>query len=228
MAAASTWADENKEQLKTGEWHYIDLALQDKKNAMRERCPNANCVTERIEIFRKQLKERSSTGLSDRDALRYLIHFVGDVHQPLHAVSNADLGGNCEQIRPVYEAKNLHALWDGGLVGALGLNDMKLADNLEGYIGRLDKGTRNSWSKGDAEKWTWESHVLAKDDIYGRLHIPLQPVVFPKTCKTAPGEIANFRPYIDSLYVNDMKPVVRDQLSKAGLRLAKILNDSLK
>jgi hypothetical protein len=228
MAAASTWADETKGSTKTGEWHYIDLALQDSKKDIGKRCPENNCLPARIEIFQKQLAKRTPTGVSDRDALRYLIHFMGDISQPLHSASNADLGGNCEQIRPVGEAKNLHALWDGGIVNSLQANDVRLADNLEGYIGRLPSGERKKWAKGDPDKWTWEAHTLAKEDIYGRLHIPLQPVVFPKTCRTAPGEIANFRPYIDSLYINDMKPVVRDQLAKAGLRLARMLNETLK
>jgi hypothetical protein len=228
MAAASTWADETKEQTKTGEWHYIDLALQDGEKNIRERCPGDNCLTARIEIFAQQLANRKATGVSDRNALRYLIHFVGDVHQPLHTISDADLGGNCEQITPFNEAKNLHALWDGGIIASLHESDVRLADNLEGYITRLSGGERRSWSRGDAKKWTWESHKLAERDIYQRLHIPIEPPVFPKTCKVAPGEISNFRPYIDGVYINDMKPVVGNQLAKAGLRLARLLNQTLK
>jgi hypothetical protein len=227
MAAASTWPDESKAP-GTADWHYINLALQDSEKDIPKRCLGENCVTGRIEIFTRQLAHRTPTGISDRDALRYLIHFIGDVHQPLHTISDADLGGNCEQIKRVGEARNLHALWDGGIVASLHMNDARLADSIEGYIERLDGGERKGWSKGDAKKWTWESHRLAQRDIYQRLHIPLMPVVFPKSCKIAPGEIANFRPYIDSLYINDMKPVVRDQLAKAGLRLAHVLNQSLK
>jgi hypothetical protein len=228
MAAASIWPDETKVQTKTGKWHYIDLALQDSKKDWKKRCPEGeDCVTVRIDIFEKQLAKRTPTGVSDRDALRYLIHFVGDIAQPLHAASNADLGGNCEQIKTFGEARNLHSLWDGGIVNSFHESDVRLADNLQGYIGRLSGGDRKDWAKGDPEKWAWESHTIAKEKIYGRLHIPLQPVVFPKTCQAAPGEIANFRPYIDSAYINDMKPVVRDQLSKAGLRLARLLNEAL-
>lgn len=228
MAAASTWADETKEQTRTGEWHYINLALQDSAKDISKRCQEGNCVTARIEIFARQLARREPTGISDRNALRYLIHFVGDVHQPLHTISDADLGGNCEQIHPVHDARTLHALWDGGIIASLHQNDVHLADNLEGYIDRLSSGERKSWSKGDAGKWTWESHKLAQQDIYQRLHVPVEPPVFPKSCKVAPGEITNFRPYTDSLYINDMKPVVRDQLAKAGLRLARLLNQALK
>ena len=227
MAVASTWADQTREQTRTGDWHFINLALQDTKKDIPKRCADGNCVTGRIEIFSRQLARRTSTPVSDRDALRYLIHFIGDLHQPLHTISDADLGGNCEAIRPFQTARNLHAFWDGGLVDSMSKNDRRLADSLEGYIGRMDKGEVKRWSKGNAEQWAWESHVLAEHDVYQRLHIPLQPVVFPKNCRTVPGEIANFRPYIDSLYVNDMKSVVRDQLIKAGLRLARVLNQSL-
>jgi hypothetical protein len=227
MANASVWPDETKDSTHTGEWHYIDLTLQDGKSAIRERCPDENCVTARIEIFRGQLARRKTTGIDDRDALRYLIHFVGDSHQPLHAASNADLGGNCEQIRPFEQARNLHALWDGGIVAAIEPGDRRLARNLEGYIGRLSSRERSRWSEGNAEEWTWESHEIALRDVYRRLHIPVEPAFFPSSCRTAPDQITRFRPAIDSLYINDMKPVVRDQLTKAGLRLARLLNQAL-
>src|SRR5689334_13042244 len=57
MAAASTWPDETKEETKTGEWHYIDLALQDSKKDFKERCASDNCITARIEIFTRQLSK---------------------------------------------------------------------------------------------------------------------------------------------------------------------------
>ena len=129
---------------------------------------------------------------------------------------------------PIGEAKNVHALWDGGIVNALHESDLKLADQLEGTIGRLSGGQRRRWSNGNVNDWIWESHLLAKQDIYDRLHTPLEPVVFPSACTTAPAEIANFRPYISTAYINEMKPVVREQLAKAGLRLAHLLNQTLK
>jgi hypothetical protein len=63
--------------------------------------------------------------------------------------------------------------------------------------------------------------------IYAKLHIPTEPILFPKGCADAPAEITGFKAQIDTLYVDDMKPVVRDQLAKAGLRLARVLNESL-
>jgi hypothetical protein len=228
MANASVWADETKNLTRTSEWHYINLTLQDGKDAIPERCPGNNCVTARIEIFRDQLAGRGQTGIANRDALRYLIHFVGDVHQPLHAASDADVGGNCERIRLFNGANNLHALWDGGIVATIEPDDRRLARNLESYIDRLSGRERSLWSKGSVEEWTWESHEIALHDVYQRLHVPLEPAFFPSGCRTAPDEITRFRPMIDDLYLNDMKPVVRDQLTKAGLRLAGLLNQALR
>ena len=226
MAAASTWPDETKNQTQTGEWHYIDLALQDKPSDIRERCPENNCITGRIVLFANQLATGDPGKIDQPDALRYLIHLVADIHQPLHAISDADLGGNCEQIEPFMEAKNLHALWDGGIVNAINPSGRALAKSLTGYINLLSNSQRDEWSKGNAADWTWESHLLAKRVIYERLHIPVEPVTFPKGCAAAPLEIREFRTVTDGLYINDMKPIVRDQLAKAGLRLAALLNQT--
>jgi hypothetical protein len=229
LAKASTWADETKAQTGTSDWHFIDLTLQDRKADILERCRNKNCVTERIHIFAAQLAAPvQSQHVSQLDALRYLVHFVGDVHQPLHTVSDADLGGNCEQLRsPVHEAKNLHALWDGGIIGAMDVNDTVLAGSLQAEIQAMSEEERHRLAAGNQDDWTWESHELAITDVYQKLHIPLEPAIFPRSCADAPANIRSFVPDTDSLYINAMKPVVREQLTKAGLRLARLLNESL-
>ncbi len=232
MAAASTWADDVKGTTKTGEWHYIDLALQDKKSDMNKRCVDSNCVVARIRLFSKQLasgKKGTDPKWTDLDALRFVIHFVGDVHQPLHAVSDADLGGNCERLDPAVDtARNLHALWDGGMLMEVEKDDRVLTTNLESYLDKLGPQAQKNWAKGDERSWAWESHQLADRDLYQRLHVPLEPVVFPAGCQAAPPEITRFKPVVDGLYINDMKPVLRDQLSKGGLRLAALLNRTLR
>jgi hypothetical protein len=150
------------------------------------------------------------------------------VHQPLHAISNADLGGNCERIDPpINEAKNIHALWDGGIVNALDAGDKVLATRIDSYIAARSEPERKDFSSGSVEDWTWESHELARKMVYAKLQIPTQPIRFPNGCAEAPPEITGFKPQIDSLYIDDMKPIVRDQLAKAGLRLARVLNESL-
>jgi hypothetical protein len=229
LALGSTWADEIKKDTHTDNWHYIDLTLQDRREEMAKRCKDEDCVVARVRLFTAQLVSQKADGRwSELDALRFLVHFVGDVHQPLHAISDADLGGNCEIIDPpINEAKNVHAIWDGGIVNALEAGDKELAIRIETYVGGLSGEERKEFSSGLIEDWTWESHELARKMIYARLQIPTQPILFPKGCAEAPSEITGFKPLIDGLYIDNMKPVVRDQLAKAGLRLARVLNESL-
>jgi hypothetical protein len=229
LSVASTWADETKAETKTGSWHYINLALQDDKNDIPERCKQDNCATARVRIFVSQLSSHNlSTGLSDLDALRYLVHLVGDLHQPLHAVSDADLGGNCEHVDPpVGTAENLHAVWDGALVNSLGESDRDLADDLERNAAKFTPQLRHDMSLGTEDDWAWESHKVAVKQIYERLSIPTEPVIFPSSCQAAPLAVANLTLHLNSAYVDDMQPVIREQLTKAGLRLARLLNESL-
>jgi hypothetical protein len=229
LALGSTWADEIKKDTHTDDWHYIDVTLQDSRSDMAKRCKDDNCILERIRLFTAQLAAQKADGRwSELDALRFLVHFVGDVHQPLHAISNADLGGNCERIDPpINEAKNIHALWDGAIVNALDAGDKVLASRIDSYIAALSEPERKDFSSGSVEDWTWESHELARKMVYAKLQIPTQAIRFPNGCTEAPPEITGFKPQIDSLYIDDMKPIVRDQLAKAGLRLARVLNESL-
>ena len=229
LAQASTWADEVKNDTNTGPWHYIDLTLEDHKSDIPLRCKDDNCAPGRIRLFAAQLKSRHADARwSERDALRFLVHFVGDIHQPLHAISDADLGGNCERLEPPVEtAKNLHALWDGGIIKAMDEDDKALAASLEQDI-RSMSGTRQAeMAAGNQDDWTWESHELAMQDVYYKLHIPIEPPIFPAKCDEAPAAITDFRPQVDALYVDSMKPVIREQLMKAGLRLARMLNEVL-
>ena len=231
MAAASTWADEVKTDTSTGNWHFLNLTLQDSRSNMAERCPDDDCATARIRLFAAQLKAAdpdADSAWSDQDALRFLIHLVGDLHQPLHAISDADLGGNCELLdEPVEQAKNPHAVWDGPLVSRMGADDTLLAEQLDTEIAALSDDQRADLSSGDQDDWAWKSHRLAIVNIYKRLRIPKQDIAFPDTCAQAPEEIRELHFEIDEDYLNAMQPIVRGQLKKAGLRLAALLNDIL-
>jgi hypothetical protein len=229
LAAASLWADQTKEETHTGNWHFIDLALQDSKSDIPERCPHEDCAPARIRLFAGQLASHApGHRWSELDALRYVVHLVGDIHQPLHAISDADLGGNCEHLsQPVNNAKTLHALWDGGIIDQMHQSARSLANELNREVEDWSGSRRYRTTRGDENDWVWESHLVAERDIYRRLHIPLEPVEFPKSCGEAPRAIADFRPAIDALYIDDMKPVIRMQLQKGGLRLARLLNETL-
>jgi len=93
MAAAATWADEVRKDTGTESWHFLNLAWQDDRTNFKERCENDDCVTARVRLFTEQLQADdpdAETRFADKDALRFLVHFVGDVHQPLHAANDAD------------------------------------------------------------------------------------------------------------------------------------------
>jgi hypothetical protein len=230
LAAASTWADETKGSTHTGDWHFIDLTLQDEKTDIPKRCPGDDCVSARIRIFAAELRSHQlDQRWSEQDELRYLVHFVGDLHQPLHAATDADEGGNCELLAlPIHDARNLHALWDGGIIADMGLvSDRNFAASLQSEILAMSDSAREKLEAGTVNDWAWESHELAIRDIYKRLHVPVEPPLFPKSCADAPAAITGFRPEVDAAYVEAMKPVVREQLIKAGLRLAKLLNESM-
>ena len=229
MAVASTWADETKAQTGTGNWHFIDLALQDTRADIPARCKNDDCAPARIRLFAAELRSHlPGSQWSELDALRYVIHLVGDIHQPLHDISDADLGGNCEQLSPAFgQAKNVHALWDGGMIGAMDTDSKKLAASLETDVKAMSEADRDALAAGDQDDWVWQSHQLAIEKVYGKLHVPAEPVAFPKSCSEAPAEVTGFKPVVDGSYVSAMKPVVRDQLTRAGLRLARLLNESL-
>jgi hypothetical protein len=227
LANASPWADEVRPTTNTAEWHYIDLTLQDRKADFAKRCEHDNCAPARIRLFSAQLAGGAKVEKwSDLDALRFVVHFVGDIHQPLHAADNADLGGNCERLDPPIDtARSLHALWDGGIIKEISDDDRKLAADLDASIAAGHHA--KAWSKGDAVAWAWESHLLAKRYIYSQLQVPVEPVLFPKSCQDAPAAIRDFKPMVDSAYIASMKPIVSDQLSKGGLRLAALLNRTL-
>ena len=121
MADASTWADEIKhvsEGSGTGNWHFLDLADSDGGDEIAERHPGGDCITAKLSELRQALE--AGQGLhfqnhnySSADVLRFIIHFMGDLHQPLHCATNADAGGNCLHTKG-FGATELHAAWDGG------------------------------------------------------------------------------------------------------------------
>jgi hypothetical protein len=91
----------------------------------------------------------------------------------------------------------------------------------------LDAAEQAQMVEGDENDWTWESHELAMHDVYYKLRIAVEPPVFPANCSEAPAAITELKLQVDARYVDSMKPVVREQLIKGGLRLAKMLNEAL-
>jgi len=129
---ASVWADEYRhDHRETGLWHYIDIPLADSKIDLARECPNSDCVIAKTEEFLAVLKDPNAEKNAKVQALRFVIHFVGDLHQPLHDEDNGDKGGNTRQVIFEGHPDNLHWVWDTGLLQHVSRNPAAFAAELE-------------------------------------------------------------------------------------------------
>jgi S1/P1 Nuclease len=103
MEAASVRPDTEfrEEDQSTASWHYIDICLQDSEKDLSARCPHGNCVTAKIDEYARRLRYGYYDKWGAAGDLAFLIHFIGDVHQPLHTTTNADRGGTCQEVDTV-------------------------------------------------------------------------------------------------------------------------------
>jgi hypothetical protein len=203
---ASVWADEYRHSHpETGPWHYIDIPLTDSKIDMPRECPNGNCVIAKTEQFLAVLKDAKADRSAKEEALKYVIHFVGDMHQPLHDEDDGDKGGNARHVIFHGHPDNLHWVWDTGLLEDISRRPESLAAELESRITRQDQA---EWVKGTFEDWVMAGHRLAQTVAYGDLGAE-NPAV------------------IEGTYERQADPVIETQLEKAGVRLAYLPNANL-
>lgn len=243
MADAATWADDlRSSRPEAGPWHYIDIPRGAPHSALAESCPaSTGCVTSAIEHQLDLLRNEGTDAKARADALRFVIHFVGDLHQPLHCTTNNDMGGNCVPVaffgmppvvkNPQYEtyAPNLHAIWDSGII-----QRMKGSESVEQWASSLDQqfsAQMSAWQRGSAkpEDWAWESHQLAETVVYGRLPvtIPIEKPVLVTGCSSdnhISQRMLKLDEEIGQHYQDAVAPVIDEQIAKAGIRLAMILN----
>jgi hypothetical protein len=207
MASVASWPDEiRRSRPETETWHYIDIPIDRPHLDMTRDCPKGECVIKKIEDFETVLHDPNTPAVQRREALLFLIHFVGDMHQPLHDSDNKDKGGN--DVRVTYNGRdmNLHSLWDSGLLGHMGKEDELFSEYSADSARHAKK-----WAKGSVEDWAEQSHKVAVKVTYGRL---------PKTEKGAPVTIT-------PEYEAQADPLIRQQIEKGGARLARVLNETL-
>ena len=203
----SNWADEVREQRpETAPWHFVDIPLDAPGYDPARDCAAGNCVVAAIDTTRRLLADPHASVGARQGALRFLIHLVADVHQPLHAEDNQDHGGNAVHVTGDGVRTNLHHVWDTQVVEALGTNVEAIAGDLEQSV---TPQRRKEWSSGTPADWANESHAIARDVIYPRFH----------------GRMQVHQPYE---YAQEMAPVTKQQLARAGVRLAWLLNTALK
>jgi len=245
---AATWADDIRdERLETSEWHFLDIPRGAARDTAKAACPATGCVTTAIAQQLKVL--RSNAADAERaDALRFVIHFVGDLHQPLHCTTNDDRGGNCVPVRffdkpPVLQKgsdgkpikgkfkPNLHGVWDSSIIAAdlkaRGIKLWEFADDID----KKFSTQISTWMAAQVrlEDWAWDSHQLSENVAYGKLStaIPLEADTRPGTCDNAnhiAERMLTLDEHLDQPYQDAAVPVIHEQLAKAGARLAKILN----
>ena len=204
MASVSSWPDQiRRDRAATGPWHYIDILIEHKHLDMARDCPKGDCVITKIADFRKVVVDPAATPVERKEALMFLVHFVGDMHQPLHCADNHDKGGNDVKLDFFGRASNLHSVWDSGMLGRIGQEDTLFAR----YSADLTPKKAKKLGKGSVEQWAEQSHKAAIKVVYGKLPKP-------------PAGTAE--------YEKLAAPVIDTQIEKAGARLAAVLNATLK
>jgi len=206
---ASVWADcikGLKERFSyQSSWHYQNVDVC-KPFDLKAACRDGNCVSAQITRNAKLLADRTLPTRERLMALAFLIHFVGDVHQPLHAGERGDLGGN-RQLGSygIFAGSklNIHAIWDGYLAERA-ISSPPGPDALT---------TRAAMATGTVEDWSRESWQVARS-FYASVQGG-DPCVAPVA-----------RAKVDEAAIERLIPVARDQVAKGGARLARLLDEA--
>lgn len=212
LADVAPWADSYREDHpETGKWHFVDIpGVADKFDRNRDcpvsetdpKSPWRDCLTDRILYFEGRLGDTSLSLQQRAVALKFVVHLIGDVHQPFHTLAD-DRGGNGipvtflgSSVCDDYKC-NLHGVWDRSIIDEQGLNEKKYTDRL------LQEIKDNNWQRldgGEPTTWANISH-----------HYAVQALV-------PSGALLTHQ------YVTEESKVVDAQLALAGLRIARVLN----
>ena len=242
MADGATWADDVRGERKNGPWHYIDIPRGSKRGPLEPYCGAEGCVTKAISEQLAILKDPKADAAKRAEALRYIIHFVGDLHQPLHTITNADEGGNCVPVKYFRRnprehnhsfSPNLHGVWDMAILE----RDSEGADPAE-YAETLDAqfaADSEAWQKAGihVDEWVWEGYDFAENVVYGDLtpKIAIEPNVAVHSCSDDNniGErLLRQNIVAGEAYQEKAAPVVEKRVAEGGVRLAMILNEAVK
>ncbi len=261
MAHEATWADKYRDSdrdaskrryLGTRDWHFVDLETDgmDVTQACYGRHPlpagvpasvgpAEDCIIDKIDQFYVELKNPETPEEERRAALQFLLHLVGDLHQPLHASDDHDQGGNRKLASgPNIGSNNLHHDWDTEFVARLGAGDTDIAGVL---IARISEADRARWSRGTPLDWAAETYAVSKKHAYGLLPAASGGKAWRGEAWRGEGSRGEgsrgegsrgegsrrSRYQLSQAYVDDATAVTAEQLSKAGVRLAFMLNRAL-
>jgi hypothetical protein len=204
LDSLANWADEIREQRpESAPWHYVNVSPDATKLDLKHDCSGGDCLTLKLREFQGLVRLGMKKKEERLDALRYLVHLMGDLHQPLHAGNESDRGGNSIRVTVKGEESTLHAYWDSKLLHQNVEDEEAFVAELLATITPADE---KRWRRGHLRDWTWESRQLAVDVAYGGLSVG-----DPKT--------------LDNEYAKQAWATTKEQLAKAGVRLAIIMNE---
>ena len=236
FVSRTTWADKYRESDRqttkiryeaTRKWHFADIDIQTgdidaacthhpklARGTLATAGPANNCVIDKIEQFIVELRNPFIAKAEKILALKFLLHLIGDLHQPLHAADNKDRGGNniAVFLGDDIPLTNLHLYWDNQIVERLGSDPRSIGARLTKNISTR---TAEAWSKGTLIGWTKESFRQAKSVAYN--FAGLQEFVDDRGAKGV---------RLNDAYEKSALLAARQQLSKAGVRLAAVLNNT--
>lgn len=202
LAEATTWADFMRSspdefwRYQASPWHYVTVpANQTYKTAKK---PKEGDAVTALDQFTKTLRDNNASKEEKRLALKFAIHIIGDLHQPLHAGNGKDRGGNDFRVKWFNRPTNLHSLWDSGLIDHEKLSYTEWATWL---VARISQKQVKSWSNTDPHIWIAES-VAIRDTLY------------PDISKN-----------LSWGYAFQHRDKMRQRLSMAGVRIAAYLNE---
>lgn len=152
LESIASWADEHRSPT-TGKWHYVNFLRGSDFHYSRNLCPGDRCLVEALKRQELVLGDRHASDAKRALALRYVVHLVGDAHQPLHAGYGDDKGGNSYQVRWQGRGSNLHHVWDTGLIETFELTPVALAHQVEADEPQVVTG-------GDVEDWINEGGAI--------------------------------------------------------------------
>lgn len=194
--------------LVTRDWHFVNIDIANPAYDEGRDCPTGDCVVRRIERMRELLEDGSRAACDRESALIYLVHFVGDLHQPFHtgfgrlANGDPDLGGNRVRVTIDGAERKLHSVWDSTLIERQNRSDQQWVEHLmTGVLGDRDP---EMLAGGEVIDWTNESHELAI-----KRHVEDQTTLSDK-------------------YIEESTADVDERLLLAGLRLARLIEEALK
>ncbi|WP_310497591.1 S1/P1 nuclease [Sandarakinorhabdus sp.] len=194
-------------------WHYQNISVC-RPFDIAAKCPDGNCVTAQIPRQLAILADTRGGPAKRAQALAFFVHFMGDMHQPLHLGEKDDRGGN--DVRARYGAKepprmNLHRIWDTELA------ERALTEPPAISPVTITPAQRAAWTQGTVTDWARESWEISRTRVYtGIANLPDQ----------CPGQ-TGVRADIDQSYVAAATPAVRQRAAQAGVRIAAMLNRTL-